>query len=580
MALFRIGYKNQLTAVAASFLVPAVIVVGYFDTLPRPQAWWWFIWMVFASCFAAVNRWQAWRSQRQGEPDLAFVRRWRRHYLYQVCIIGFGWGNLGLLFVPGEAIQNAILMVIFLGVGAGAANTAGMHHLQAMYVGTSIAIFCQIFYLPYGFGERILPMQVILAFYLLVLLFAGRNVHRSVRESILLRFENEAVLQLKIQEAARADRANHDKSLFLAAASHDLRQPVHALLLLVTALSQRTLDPGQRTLVGHIQSAGQAISALFSALMELSRLESGIEKAEPGNVALVDLLRDVVNRHQLSARQKGLGLRLFIGRSLRRSGAWTDRILLGRIVDNLVSNAIRYTQSGNVLVALRLRNHGILFEVWDTGIGIGKDDQQRIFDPYVQLGNAERDRSAGLGLGLAIVRKTAELLGYEVEVRSQPGKGSVFRVHLCCVPADLQEPAQVGSAESQMPDLRGRRILLIDDDPMVLQATQIVLASWHAELKTALSGECCMDLLGSREWTPDCIICDYRLPGRHNGIELLDLLTQRFPQAAAILLTGELDSRVSEMAEDAGYILLAKPIPAEQLAVTLAAALPAVAQRE
>src|SRR5690606_40201575 len=194
-----------------------------------------------------------------------------------------------------------------------------------------------------------------------------------------------------------ADRANHDKSMFLAAASHDMRQPVHALLLLVTALHQRIRDAAQLELVTHIQKAGQAIGDLFNALMELSRLESGSERTQITDVFVHELVLQAVERYQPQARLKGLELSVRANAALERAVLRTDGVLLGRILDNLISNAIRYTARGRVLVSLRRRRPDVLWlEVWDTGIGIAPEHRAGIFEPYFQVENRERDRSKGL----------------------------------------------------------------------------------------------------------------------------------------------------------------------------------------
>ncbi|MBI1890068.1 MAG: hybrid sensor histidine kinase/response regulator [Burkholderiales bacterium] len=574
-ALFDLGYKNQVTAIAASFLLPSIIAVSYYSRLPKPQLWWWLGLMFLAGAMVAANRLLTARFIRHKEIDREFVERWRRSYFFLVSFIGFSWGNVGLLFVPENATQNVVLILIFLGVGAGASSTAGMHHLKGMYAGTAIGIFIQLLYLPHAFGEHALPLQMIMLLYMLVLFFVGRNVNRLVLDSILLRFENEEVLQQKMQEAARADRANHDKSMFLAAASHDLRQPVHALLLFVAALHQRIRDARQLELVGHIQKAGQTIANLFNALMELSRLESGSEKIELADVSVRDLLQQTVERQRPQAEHKGLKLDARAMRVADDMMVRTDIVLLGRIADNLISNAIRYTQHGRILVSLRLRRPDVLWlEIWDTGVGISADSLPKIFDPYFQVANAERDRSKGLGLGLAIVRKTADLLGYQIEVCSRPGKGTRFRLVLPGAWTARHHPQWQDADQLHAHDLTGRRLLLIDDDTMVLEAMRILLSSWNADLRLARDGNECRSLLAEEDWVPDCVLCDYRLPGTENGIDLLNMLVDRYPDVVAILQTGELDPKLRDMAEDAGYIVLTKPIAVGLLASTLAAVLP------
>lgn len=572
LALFKLGYQNQVAAVGA-FLLPASIALGYRANLPVPTLYLWLAWMFLTFLVAVAIRWIAWKVQRQNRLDAAFARRWRQWYLYQSIMVGIGWGNIGVLYVPNEIAQNAVLMVVFLGLIAAATNSAASHHLKLAVVGISTAVIFQLLHLQQGFGERALAMQAMLVLYLVVLLNGGRNIHRAVLESIRLRVENEVMLQLKIQEAERADQANRDKSLFLAAASHDLRQPVHALLLLVAALRQRCHEASQLELIGHIQSAGQAIGKLFNALMELSRLESGSEKPEPAEVRVAEALRQTIARHRLEAEHKGLRLTLFISRRAEQAVVDTDRVLLMRIVDNLIANAIRYTARGGVLVALRCRGANCLWlEVRDSGIGIATQDLPRIFDPYFQIGNAERDRSKGLGLGLAIVRQTSALLGTGITVESRVGHGSRFRLTLSGMRLAPAEHSVVPAPhQPSTPLLAGWRILLVDDDQMVLQAMQILLGSWCADLRSAGGVEQCLQVLQDPGWQPDCILCDYRLPGAGNGISLLNQLVDRYPEVVALLQTGELDPQVRDMAEDAGYMVLTKPVDADLLASTLCA---------
>lgn len=572
--LARLGYDNQVTAVVVTFLLPLIIAAGYYATLPRPQLWWWLSVMLVAASYTALHRLLSTRRLATGVIDTAFALAWRRHYWVQTALIGFGWGNLGMLFVPGAFMQNTALMVVFLGVGAGASNTAGMHHLPGMYTGTVIGIFLQAFHVPHGFGEHAMPMQFILLLYLGVLLLIGRNVNRLVRDSILLRFENEEILRQKTVEAARADRANHDKSMFLAAASHDMRQPVHALLLLVTALRQRITDAGQLELVTHIQKAGRAIGDLFNALMELSRLESGSERAQMSDVFVHELVLQAVERYRPQARLKGLELTACAHVSLERAVLRTDGVLLGRILDNLISNAIRYTARGRILVALRWRRPDTLWlEIWDTGIGIAPENAARIFEPYFQVENRERDRSKGLGLGLAIVRKTADLLGARLDLCSVPGRGTRFR--LAMGGADLVPWRRLPAAATEpvVPGLDGRRVLVVDDDPMVREAMRLLLTSWGSEVTLARDGDECRRLLWRDDWVPDCVLCDYRLPGSDNGMGLLNALVDRYPGMVPILQTGELDPELRAMAEDAGYLVLTKPVAPDLLASTLTAVL-------
>jgi CheY-like chemotaxis protein len=209
-------------------------------------------------------------------------------------------------------------------------------------------------------------------------------------------------------------------------------------------------------------------------------------------------------------------------------------------------------------------------------VGIADEDQARIFSPYVQIGNQERDRSKGLGLGLAIVHHAASLLGLEVTLKSQLGRGSRFRVHVprrVCVAGQVKAESQAArtALPVSVPQLAGRRVLLVDDDPMVLQAMQALLQTWQLDLRCTSRGDASVLAACSAEWVPECILCDFRMPGKLNGIELLDYILERFPEAVGILLTGEMVQSVQTQAEEAGYLVLFKPLDPAVLASTLSA---------
>jgi signal transduction histidine kinase/ActR/RegA family two-component response regulator len=433
--------------------------------------------------------------------------------------------------------------------------------------------------IPVIFGVDAATLMMMCIFYVAALTMVLRNTHNSLRESIRLRIDNAALAANNAAQAQRAEQANRDKSEFLAAASHDLRQPVHALLLLIEAYRQQVPAAMSHPLMQHITQAGQSINSLFNALMELSRLESGTEKATLTEFDLHAALLDVLERALPEAQLKGLRLRSFVAPGLTRTQVCTDLVLLKRILGNLLSNALRYTPRGGVLLTLR-RSHvanGLWLEVWDTGIGIAAADQARIFDPYVQMANRERDRSQGLGLGLAIVRHACELLGLRVSVHSVPRQGTRFRLEL---PGSMVLKQHVALAPPRVKPvvhagvwLAGRRVLLVDDDPLVQLAMQALLKSWHLDVRTATHGDASVLEVCANAWEPECVLCDFRLPGTMNGIVLLDFLQQKFPRAIGVLLTGEMLQTVQQAAEDAGYLLLSKPVDAAQLAFTLGALL-------
>ena len=584
-ALFLLGYQNLLgTSIGQIGLACLVALATYKRADPWILALWLGYLVLAGVGYLQLRRYFRNEVSRPG-PNVVGVRRWYRYRRTLHVISALGWGGMGFLMVPQASAHNVIVMAAFTGVvGHAAAGNSANDFLGFVFSAIMLVLVFAL-NLPAIFGEDAVTVMVMSVFYVVVLTLVLRNTHHSLRESIHLRLSNEALAASNAEQAAIARQASRDKSEFLAAASHDLRQPVHALLLLIEAYRQQMPAAMNHPLMKNITLAGQSINSLFNALMELSRLESGSEKPVLVEFDLRQALQEVLESSQPEAQAKGLHLRSFLAPGLGGMRVCTDQVLFKRIVGNLLSNALRYTPRGGVLLALR-RSHGaadgVWIEVWDTGIGIAKADQTRIFDPYVQMANRERDRSKGLGLGLAIVRHACELLGLKVSVHSVLGRGTRFRLELpgrlmversrSPVQPDAAQPKSAGVVQAGV-WLRGRRILLVDDDPLVQLAMQALLGSWQLDVRSATRGEPSVLEVCAPDWVPECVLCDFRLPGTMNGIELLDFLQQKFPAAIGVLITGEMLQTVQQAAEDAGYLLISKPVDAAVLAYTLGALL-------
>ena len=332
-------------------------------------------------------------------------------------------------------------------------------------------------------------------------------------------------------KAARlsAEAANHAKSRFLAAASHDLRQPLSALALFVGVLKTRTLPQGAE-LVANIEQCIDSLSELLTDLLDVSRLDAGAITPRLSDFDLKNFRAALDSVHAGEARNKGLQWRVR-GASLV---VHTDQQLLKRIVGNLVSNAIRYTNQGGVLMACRRRAGKYWLEVWDTGIGIPEDKKELIFEEFRQLGDGARNQ--GSGLGLAIASKMANLLGLQIRVCSRLGRGSMFAIEL---PAVL--PERLGGASlPAAPAGRILRIGLIEDNPLVLQALTVMLESIGHTVVAALSGHELLQRLGQHR--PDLLVSDYRLADRQTGLDVIEAARQVFgADLPAILITGDTD---------------------------------------
>lgn len=352
-----------------------------------------------------------------------------------------------------------------------------------------------------------------------------------------------------------AERANHAKSRFLAAASHDLRQPMHALGLFVAELAERLHGSAHRPLIRQIEESVSAMEDLLDALLDMSKLDAGGVTARRSGFALQPLLTRIVDDFTADALQRGLRLKV------RPTSLWveSDPLLLERIMLNLVSNAVRYTQRGGVLVAARRRGDRVLVEVRDSGPGIPDEAHEMIFEEFYQLQNPARARGQGLGLGLAIVRRLSALLGHDIRVHSRPGRGAVFSITLPRV--GCPDSAHSDHEPESLPVKLAMAVMVIDDDPGSRTSISGLLASWGCDVLCAATLSEARDAIRQRDRPPSLILCDFRLAAVASGIDVLDaLLAEQAGNIAAALVTGDTDPQVRRMAAARGYPVLHKPV--------------------
>jgi signal transduction histidine kinase/CheY-like chemotaxis protein len=379
-----------------------------------------------------------------------------------------------------------------------------------------------------------------------------------------------ADLERRVAERTRdLYAANQAKSRFLAAASHDLRQPMHALKLFVGQLRSSRQGAERNALVERIDAAVTAIGDLLDELLDISKLDAGVVVPQPQDFRIAELLGGIETQFAPLAREKGLKFRLV------PSSAWvhSDPVLLQRILLNLASNAVRYTARGGVLVGCRRRAQRLRVAVWDTGCGIPEEHREEVFREFVQLENPERDRSKGLGLGLAIVSRLAQLLGSRIELRSTVGRGSMFEIDIAL--ADAAREAEGAPARHELQPraagLRGTFVIIVDDDEAALTGTQGLLEDWGCLTLTAASAAEALAKLTGHDRPPELIVCDYRLRAGETGIEAI----RRIQSAAewpvpAVLITGETGPDVLRAAKASGHPVLHKPVSPIKLRALLA----------
>jgi signal transduction histidine kinase/CheY-like chemotaxis protein len=365
------------------------------------------------------------------------------------------------------------------------------------------------------------------------------------------RVRSEELARLK----ADADEAHRRRSRFLAAASHDLRQPLHALGMYASLMRERAHASEVGELADRIQRSTATLGEMFSSLLDLSRLDVGAVEPRVSGFALDPLLEDVCAEAAPSAEAKGLKL-LWVPCGL---AVQSDPMLLGRILRNLVGNAVRYTGEGEIRVTAPRLGTRVCIEIADTGPGIPAERQPEIFREFVRLGGDRSPR--GLGLGLAIVERLAAVLAHQVDLDSEPGRGSTFRVTVPLARAPLADSEAPGAA-----GLAGRVVVLIDDDLDVLRATRDVLASWGCHVVAATSSDEALTALENRGLVPHAILSDYRLDGGATGLDAIAALRAAFGrEVPGAVLTGESTEAVQERIRAQGLPQLTKPAPLGRL---------------
>lgn len=375
---------------------------------------------------------------------------------------------------------------------------------------------------------------------------------------------NEALKEAK----ARADEANLDKTRFLAAASHDILQPLNAARLYTTSLVERNMagEPGR--LSRNIDAALTAVEEILNALLDISRLDTGAMRPEITDFPLNDLLQQLKVEFEPLAQEKGLKLIVMPSRLWVRS----DRRLLRRVLQNLMSNAIKYTDEGRVLVGARRRGYNVAVQVHDTGSGIPICDQPLIFKEFQRLDRHAGTRR-GLGLGLSIVERIGRVLEHPITLYSRPDVGSVFTVVMPLAQPARHVVPRVSIARLSS-DLRGATVLCIDNEPAILTGMETLLKGWGCDVITALGIEEAIQALRTRRQKPDIILADYHL-GAGTGCDAIAILRQAFSESIpGVIVTADRSPEVQDKVRTAGYCLLRKPLKPAALRTVIAQSMP------
>jgi signal transduction histidine kinase len=524
-----------------------------------------------------VLRWLSQRRARSHLADDAWMIRWLKEISVLLSLTGVVWGaGVWILFLPSEPLLAGMLIAIYTCLVAGA--FAPLSAFLPSYIGYASTLILPLVARLLFETESIYVISGIglISFMAISIVFA-KTMQNTTLDLIRLNLENEELVKrLKKQtlalsdkhaeahlNAARAEQANADKSRFLAAASHDLAQPLHALDLFLSALTREQDAEKQNGLIMNAKRTTSVLSDLFASLLDVSRLEAGALAINRVPCDIAAIVANVVPEFEHLAEEKGLNF----SADVESCYLYTDPVLVQRVLRNFLSNAIKNTNTGSVRINCREVADRLELLVIDSGNGIPEEELDAIFSEYYQLDNPSRDTAQGLGLGLTIVKLIADLLESEVSATSREGAGSQFVISLPKVGMSVL-PLENLPVSEEFEDLIGCKVLLVDDEHLAREAVKVVLEQAGVDLQCAASGPEALAVLKQTQFAPDILILDYRLSGGETGLDALrvleELLGKEMPN---LIITGDATAEIELLPGSSA--ILSKPVNREELLATM-----------
>ncbi|WP_156293569.1 hybrid sensor histidine kinase/response regulator [Serratia oryzae] len=552
------------------FSINAVPFVGivfaiwlYKLQLPLTPIICWIVLYLIAAVLVRIWHYR-YRQKLSTTADTAMLAQWLPWVNRVALLHGIGLSSLMIVTAMSQSFDFTLLLNISIAAII-AANATHLTPLLGAFQRFFISCWGMlVILLPWRYGE-IWPIT-----FLLNLLYAFAIYRHALTSHAFflqqVRLEEDSILLAEKFRVAKeeAEQALHDKNLFLTTASHDLRQPIHAMGFLIAAIVHKNRDPLLNPQLHDLQESVRSLHLMFNSLLDLTIIENNAVNVPATEVELVPLIDSIVTLFREEANNRGLTLRARFPQ--RRCVALGDLSLLKQSLINLAHNALRYTPKGGVLLSVRPRGKEWLIEVWDTGIGVADAEKSQIFSPFYRPELAWRIDSAGHGLGLAVVARCAKLMKVQCGMSSIEGKGSRFWMRLpasdtVTARAPLAVPQKSLSAPHRM--LTGT-CLVVDDDPLVTAAWASLMQAWGVTVRCVASANEAFTLLES-SFSPQAILCDQRLRSGESGFDILQELLHRFPQACGAMVSGEFNSEILQQAEKEGYLVLSKPLEPSQL---------------
>jgi two-component system, sensor histidine kinase len=501
-------------------------------------------------------------AHRLTRPGAVSVETWYRLYIGCSGANALLWGLVGLRFLPQADTSGAVLvMILALGMASGGTSINTPSRLAAGVWLTGLLVPLAVGLAARGNALGITLGIATLCYWLIALEYAMRQSRAQI-QSINLQIENRKLVDQLRQQKTIAEQANRDKSRFLASASHDLRQPMHALGLFANAFDKSKLGPHERHLLVNLERCIESLDHSFNAMLDVSRLDAGVIDAQVQSFEVRDVFRRLHMHFAGQAEAKGLQLRFKPGGRV----ATTDPQLLERILGNLVANAIKYTKEGGIIVAARGHGSHMTLEVRDTGPGIAENELPHVFEEFYQIDNASRDRTHGLGMGLAIVKRLVLLLDHPLDVKSVPGRGTTFKLR---VPQrDVDEYYGMNLEADTVPAEVGdiKKLLIIDDEEAIREGTRLLLERMGYEVLTAATIDQALEIVVAHGDELQGVVSDLRLAHGEDGIDAVTRVQAAIgTPIPAVLITGDTSQSEVRRAHESGHAVLFKPVQPRDL---------------
>jgi signal transduction histidine kinase/CheY-like chemotaxis protein len=497
------------------------------------------------------------------KEEIESPNNWLKIYTTAAFVSGVSWGVL-LLQVVNPVSGNEVLVLSLILTGMIAGSLLPLSSYLPAYFTFSVPML-----LPFAIkmftsdGDELQFTGLLIIIFLVSMLGFSVMVNRNILDSIKLRLRNSHLLDdLRIQKEF-ADDANRDKSRFLAATSHDLRQPLYALDLYLGALRIELENTKQFELLDRAKLSSKTLGYLLNALMDVSKLDSGAVIVNPKYFNLMTVLLEACKEYEQQAKDKGIEIKA----NLQEVSVNTDPILLGRMLRNLISNAVNHNENCSLTISTTLVGNLVRIDIRDSGKGIAASELENIFSEFYQLNNPERDRNKGLGLGLAIVKRLSQLLDIPIVVESEEGKGTGFSLTVAIVEnkRQLERLDEIDVVHNL--EIAGLFIIVIEDEKNVRDATKILLRSWGCEVLAVSSESELITTLSQDNYPiPDLVISDYRLRDKKSGIDAVYALHDYFnTQIPTLMITGDSSEEIVTEIEAHNYAMLLKPVSSQIL---------------